>query len=133
MSDEGKITGGCLCGAVRYESTKQPHKVGYCHCRMCQRASGAPVAVGVYFHGDTFRFVQGKPKYYRSSATVERGFCGKCGSRLIYRILGSDSISVEVGSLDHPGTTPPAYHIGIESQISWFEINDELPRTRIDE
>ena len=133
MSDEGKIMGGCLCGAVRYESTNQPHKIGYCHCRMCQRASGAPVTVGVYFHVDTFRFVQGKPKYYQSSATVERGFCDKCGSRLIYRILGSDSISVEVGSLDHPAATPPGYHIGIESQISWFEIDDELPRTRIDE
>ena len=133
MNDEVKITGGCLCGLVRYESTEQPHKIGYCHCRTCQRASGAPVAVGVYFHGDTFRFVQGKPKYYQSSAIVERGFCENCGSRLIYRILGSDSISVEVGSLDHPEIAPPAYHIGIESQIPWFEIDDDLPRKRIDE
>ena len=133
MSYQQKITGGCLCGAVRYESTEQTQKVGYCHCRMCQRVSGAPVAVGVYFQRDTFRFVNGKPKYYQSSANVERGFCANCGSRLIYRILNSDSISVEVGSLDHPELTPPEYHIGIESQIPWFEIDDELPRTTSNE
>ena len=133
MKDPQNIAGGCLCGAVRYESAEQPSKVGYCHCRTCQRVSGAPVAVGVYFRRDTFRFVQGKPKYYQSSANVERGFCENCGSRLIYRIFDSDSISVEVGSLDHPDLTPPEYHIGIESRVPWFEIEDELPRTQIDE
>lgn len=132
MVDSENITGGCLCGAVRYESTEQPHKIGYCHCRMCQRASGAPVAVGVYFHLDTFRFVRGAPTYYQSSAVVERGFCENCGSRLVYRNLGSDSLSVEVGSLDRPEITPPTYHIGIESQIPWFHIDDDLPRARID-
>lgn len=127
------ITGGCLCGAVRYQSTAPPQKTGYCHCRMCQRVTGAPVAVGVYFRCDTFQVVQGQPRYYRSSAIAERGFCENCGSRLIYRELDSDSISVEVGSLDRPEAAPPSYHIGIESQIPWFEIDDQLPRTRIDE
>ena len=122
-------TGGCLCGSVRYESTQKPLKVGYCHCRMCQRVSGAPVSCGVYFQESTFRFIRGKPKYYQSSENVKRGFCENCGSRLTYQISGAQAISVEVGTLDKPELSPPEYHICIESQIPWFELEDGLPRS----
>lgn len=127
------IAGGCLCGAVRYEADEPPYKVGYCHCRMCQKSSGAPVAVGVFFHEDALRFTAGTPKYYRSSANVERGFCEHCGSRLIYRPLKSGAMSVEIGSLDDPSVAEPHYHTGVESQISWFTVGDELPRRQTGE
>jgi hypothetical protein len=127
------LTGGCLCGAVCYEAAGPPDRVGYCHCRTCQKASGAPVAVGVFFRDEAFRFTRGRPRFYRSSEIAERGFCPDCGSRLVYRPLGSGWISVEVGSLDRPEAAPPTYHTGIESQVSWFTLDDGLPRKRTGE
>lgn len=129
------MTGGCLCGAVRYESSQAALDANYCHCRMCQRVSGAPVTVGVFFPLNAFRFVAGEPRIYRSSANVERGFCSDCGSRLTFRRLDADTIVVvvEVGSLDRPQAVAPTRHIGIESQLPWFEISDALPRKRIDD
>ena len=82
-----RITGGCLCGAVRYEASETPQRAGICHCRMCQKSNGTPFAVGVYFHKTAFRFTRGEPKLYRSSDIADRGFCSACGSRLIFRPL----------------------------------------------
>ena len=86
-------TGGCLCGAVRYEASEPPQKSGYCHCRMCQKVSGAPCTVGVYFAKQVFRITRGQPTIYRSSNVAERGFCRSCGSQLLYLPIGSESIS----------------------------------------
>ena len=69
---------------------------------MCQRSNGAPVVVGVPFDDAAFHITQGEPKYFASSDIAERGFCGDCGSRLIYRPTDGGAISVEIGSLDHP-------------------------------
>ena len=126
-------TGGCLCGAVRYEARDPPLKIGYCHCRMCQKASGAPCAVGVYFANRIFRFTRGQPKFYKSSQIADRSFCADCGSRLLYRPSGSESVAVEVGSLDRPEDAPPSYHTGVESKIYWFSVDDTLPRKRTDD
>src|SRR5262245_36008069 len=62
------ITGGCLCGAIRYETDVAPIDTGYCHCRMCQRASGAPVLAWASFPIDAFRYTAGAPQAYVSSA-----------------------------------------------------------------
>ncbi len=136
MSDEEKITGGCLCGAVRYEVTQSPDDdIGYCHCRMCQKALGGLFGYFVMFTGakigDTFQFTQGKPKYYRSSEWAERGFCPECGTPLVMR--DSESIGVLVGSLDHPEDFPPTSHSGIESQVPWLKIADGLPRWKTED
>ena len=90
-------TGGCLCGAVRYEVSEPPQKSGYCHCRMCQKASGAPCTVGVYFAKQALRITRGQPTFYRSSNVAERGFCRNCGSQLLYLPIGSKSIVGNVG------------------------------------
>ena len=58
------ITGGCLCGAVHYESSEQPSDSNYCHCRTCLKASGAPVTAAVRFPTQAFRFTQGEPTFF---------------------------------------------------------------------
>ena len=76
---------------------------------------------------------QGGPQYYKSSPLAERGFCANCGSSLTYRPLipqWSDFITVEMGSLDHPENMTPTWHLGIESQMPWLDIHDNLPRVR---
>lgn len=65
---------------------------------------------------------------HQSSDIAERGFCRNCGSRLVYRPLGSQTIALEVGSLDQPEDAPPTYHAGVESEIFWFIFDDQLPR-----
>ncbi len=136
MSDAVKITGGCLCGAVCYEVNQLPDDyVGYCHCRMCQKALGGPFGVFVNFSGpdlaETFKFIGARPKYYRSSEWLERGFCAECGTPLVVR--DSTGIGAMIGSLDHPEDFPPTCHCGIESQLPWLKIDDDLPRRKTED
>jgi len=131
VSDGKKITGGCLCGAVRYEVSQTPDEdIGYCHCRMCQKALGGLFGCFVIFTGaekaNTFQFILGAPKLYKSSARAERGFCAECGTPLLFR--DSKAIAVTLGSLDHPEEFPPKSHSGIESQVPWLTIDNGLPR-----
>ena len=129
------ITGGCLCGAVRFEATEPPTWVAHCHCRMCQKGYGHPSGIFVGFKGaqkGAFRFTKGMPTYYQSSAWFERGFCSNCGSPLGMR--SPQGHAVMIGTLDHPEEWPPnAAHTGIESQIPWNVSHDDLPRTRTEE
>ncbi len=80
------ITGGCQCGAVRYRIEKLG-RATICHCRMCQKAFGAFYGPLVTGHGLTF--TRGEPSWFRSSNKVRRGFCGACGTPLIYDWGGS--------------------------------------------
>lgn len=127
MSDE-IITGGCLCGAVRFELTGTPYLTAYCHCRMCQRTSGSIVTSWADFKEDRFRCTSGEIKYYKSSRYAERGFCNDCGSTLAQRPLEGDWIAIATGSFDQPEKFPMREHSGTESQIPWLEIEDDLPR-----
>ncbi len=128
------ITGGCMCGAIRYEATEPPQEGGYCHCRMCQKATGNLFYSYAAFRSDAFRFTQGEPKFYKSSAWLERGFCANCGTQVCDRYLkGSDRVFATIGSLDHPEDWPPSVHWGVESQIPWLTIDDGLPRKRTEE
>ncbi len=136
MNDQVMITGGCLCGAVRYEVSQLPDDdVGYCHCRMCQKALGGMFGYFVIFSGScsagTFKFTRAKPKFYKSSEWAERGFCPECGTPLVMR--SSDGFGVMIGSLDRPQDFPPTSHTGIESQVPWLKINDDLPRWKTED
>ena len=125
--------GGCLCGAVRFEVTKRPNMVPYCHCKMCQRWSGSVLASWADFRKDEFRCSKGRIKYYRSSDYTERGFCVDRGSSLVQRPSNGDWFAVATGSLDHSEEFVPDEHCGTESQVSWRKIADDLPRKTTEE
>lgn len=138
-----KIEGGCLCGAVRYaydcyaynyDCQQEPIEILYCHCRMCQRASGAPVVAWMGFEdpkAKAFSYTRGAPRIFRSSPDVRREFCGDCGSQLVWRTDGY--VGISVGTLDDPGQVIPRCHIWTESQLAWFEVEDlPLPRYKQD-
>ena len=131
MSD--KVTGGCLCGAVRYEAGAAPRGVHFCHCRMCQRAFGSPFGMYGAVPADKLSFTSGAPKIYGSSSFAERGFCPNCGSQLTFRYLKSDRIGISIGSLDQPERVVPEIHWGIESRISWSQFDDGLPQKRTED
>lgn len=128
--NEGDIhEGGCLCGAVRYRATGRPVRVNYCHCRMCLKATGAPVSAWATFARSQVRFVQGRPTLRRSSDIARHGFCATCGSALTWEGDGDpDLTDVSIGSLDHPEKVAPQEHLWTESAVRWLHIDDELPR-----
>jgi len=109
MSDS--FTGGCQCGAERYEFSGEPLFCGNCHCRDCQRASD-----GVYFPAlgvpaDALK-ITGEPKYYESAAdsgsVAIRGFCPNCGARLFAKSsVNPTVIEIYAGSLDDPSIPNP--------------------------
>ncbi len=127
-----RLTGGCLCNAVRYKCTEAPCDVHYCHCRLCQRAFGNVFAVFGSLPVPALSFTRGTPKLYRSTPYAERGFCGACGTPLTFRDLRSGWIAISIGSLDHPDAVQPEMHWGIESQVPWLALHDELPRKPIE-
>jgi hypothetical protein len=121
--------GGCLCGEVRFRVSVPPLDSGYCHCRMCQKNSGAPVVAWVLFPSAGFSWTAGSPASYQSSARATRQFCTRCGSYMVFR---SDDfpteVSVNTASLDNPGAYAPSMHIFVESRIAWFHVDDDLPK-----
>lgn len=128
-----RITGGCLCGAIRYEIGEEPLGSMLCHCRICQRFSGAPILAGTTVLADTVTFTKGAPTYYRSSSIAERGFCNACGTSMIYKgTVGQWTkwLMIFTATLDEPEKYPPTYHLGIESKLPWMHVHDDLPRTR---
>jgi hypothetical protein len=100
---------------------------------MCQKALGNLFCAYAFFLTDKFRFTTGQPKFYQSSDVAERGFCPNCGTPLIFRYSGSDHYAIQVGSLDHPEEVRPNEHTGIESQVPWLTIHDDLPRMRTED
>lgn len=124
---KGKVVGGCLCGAIRYEADQPPFDAGYCHCRMCQQSLGNLFGAWVFFNHADFRFVTKEPHWYQSSASVKRGFCADCGSPIVYQPDGVDFITIWIGTLDEPAAFEPRGHSHTESKISWVDIHPNLP------
>jgi hypothetical protein len=120
-------TGGCQCGAVRYIVRGSPTGAGICHCRMCQKAGGAPFMAFAGVRGSEFEVSRGAIATFRSSEIAERGFCAQCGTPLTYRVLGRDRVSFTLGSLDRPGEVAPADQLAIEVRLPWFDGLPALP------
>lgn len=128
---ERVFVGGCLCGAVRYRATGPVRQVNYCHCAMCRRHSGAPVAAFATFARASFVYTRGAPQAFRSSPAAERGFCAECGTPLTWESRDDRAwIDVGVGTLDDAQGLLPRDHLWTESAIPWFKIDDALPRHR---
>jgi len=124
-----KYAGGCLCGALRYNSNAGPLETGYCHCRMCQKLSGAAALPWVSFSTDSFAYAEGSPKIYISSSWGRREFCAECGSQIAFRTTDTDeTVEINIGTLDDPEAAIPQSHVWCSSQVSWFDTKDGLPR-----
>jgi hypothetical protein len=126
MSAEPKITGGCLCGAIRWEADQAPFRAGICHCRECQRSLGNLFGPSLMFKHDAFQFVKGEPKWYQGSL-ANRGFCSDCGSPIAFQYRGAKHITIWVGSLDRTDDFQPQAHWGVESKVPWVDILPDLP------
>ena len=125
-------TGGCLCGAVRFEATGALRDVVVCHCAMCRKAHGH---VGAYTAAsrDALRFVESRGlKWFRSSSKAQRGFCTECGSTLFWDGDGRDTISIAAaaGTLDEPTGLATTLQIHTTSAGDYYAVDPSIPIRR---
>ena len=120
------LTGGCSCGAIRYEITSFPLLLYTCNCTNCQPASGSAFALNMPVATRGFRIVKGEPKGWHhlspSGAEVASWFCGDCGARIYgSRKRRPESINLRAGTLDDTKWLIPAGHIFMKSAKPWIQ------------
>ncbi len=128
------VTGGCLCGAVKYELEEAPSMMGVCHCKNCQRQAGSAFSTLAGVPKDQFSFVSGEPKLYldgdtKSGNQVERYFCGNCGSP-IYSAIDSqpDTLFLKTGTMDDTTSFAPQFHVWCDTRQNWVDLPDDVPQ-----
>lgn len=118
-------TGGCFCGAVRYEITKPLTMVTYCHCSRCRRWHGH---VGAYaaVDRDGFRLTEERGlKWHAVSPRVRRGFCVECGSCVLFDESPDPKLGIVAGSLDEPTGIREKAHIYVGSKGDYYELAED--------
>lgn len=127
-----RMIGGCQCGRIRYSVADADTDAYYCHCRMCQRATGGVAAALKQVPRASVSW-ETEPDRYRSSPIARRGFCAACGTPLTYEGDGDDIIDLTVGSLDDPYRLRPILHAGVESRHEAWRDTSGLRDIRTDE
>jgi len=131
MSISVPFTGGCACGAIRYECSAQPLLMFRCHCRDCQRATGSPFAANVWAAASAFTFTSGEPKSYvvksARGSTVYHDFCPACGAPIGMHIGElPDFILLRAASLDDPSGLEPVADLWTCRVYPWDSLNPDL-------
>lgn len=124
-----QYSGRCLCNAISYELTGEPHAVAICHCRDCQRSAGAPLMAWAMFPEAALTLKQGTPKTINSSGAAMRSFCADCGTGMFYRnaeVLPG-VVDIQVATLDHPNSLPPTLQMQTAERLEWVKQLHELP------
>ncbi|MFN7103982.1 MAG: GFA family protein [Pseudorhizobium sp.] len=117
--------GGCLCGAVRFETRGELREVIGCHCSQCRRQAGLYYAA-TDVSLEQFRLLEEATlAWYSASATARRGFCSRCGSALFWQAEGSDKISVLAGAFDQPSELKMGYHIYCDDKPDFYDLPDD--------
>ena len=125
------ITGGCECGALRYECSAVPIMAGHCHCRSCQKASGTGHSSHLMVPRAAVR-ISGEASFYERPAdsgnTVRRAFCPTCGAQVYGESSGfPDTLVLRAGSLDEPDRFRPGARVYAADAPSWDHMDPALP------
>ncbi len=124
--EDPRPTGGCLCGRIRYRLARVSTDVGHCHCRLCQRSSGAAFLTWATLQRREVTVTTGEPTWYRSTPGASRGFCPTCGTQLFF-VQGAEpprlppaeavdetaDVDITVASLDEPDAFVPTRNIWV--------------------
>ena len=121
------MTGGCSCGAIRYEIASFPLLLYTCNCTNCQRISGSAFALNMPVATKGFRIVRGEPRGWHhkspSGAEVTSWFCGECGARIYgERKSHPESINLRAGTLDETSWLRPTAHFWTRSKQPWVVL-----------
>ena len=127
------LDGGCTCGAVRYRMTSKPMFVHCCHCRWCQRETGASFALNALIEADRVSLLKGEVEVVDTPSNSGKGQriarCPKCHIALWSNYAGAgDAVRfVRVGTLDEPDRLPPDIHIFTSSKQPWVVLPSDTP------
>jgi hypothetical protein len=123
------LTGGCLCGGVRFELAGEPLNAGYCHCTRCQKRTGSAVSAQARIDGRDFRWIQGEElvKTWRhADGGFEKGFCTECGAHLFSRNPDDPSqMTIRMSAFDHDPGVPMTWRSHVAYAAPWEEIPDD--------
>ena len=120
------MTGGCQCGAIRYQITSFPLLLYTCNCTDCQRQTGSAFALNMPVAVKDFRITQGEPKGWHhlspSGSQVISRFCGECATRLYgERAERPQTINIRAGTVDDTSWLMPAAHMFMRSAQPWVQ------------
>jgi hypothetical protein len=132
VSDGPELTGGCNCGAVRFELSEPFVSASYCHCTRCQRRTGAAASPNGRAAPGSFRVVAGEEHIgvWAPEGGAAKHFCRLCGSHLYSRVEGDPpTFGVRLGAVDGDPGIRPQWHQYVAYAASWEELPDDgLPR-----
>ena len=130
----GKLSGGCLCGAVRYECDSEKIMASaICHCRDCQYVSGGGPANIVGVPDPAFELLKGETKGFTVKSEggndVTRHFCAECGTPMFSELSTAPGLKIiKVGTFDDPGSFKPQMTVWTSSAPPWAHIDADLPQ-----
>jgi hypothetical protein len=123
------VSGGCLCGGVRFELSEAPRLAGYCHCTRCQRRTGTAASAQARIDGRTFRVLQGEgliKAWRHPDGGYEKCFCSECGAHLFSRDPDDhDDIAVRLGAFDGDPGVRPQWRAHTAYAAAWEPIPDD--------
>ena len=129
MSERKTVSGSCLCGAVQFELVFPSKWCAHCHCSLCRKEHGAGYVTWVGFESDRFNLQAGDNdlKWYESSPGARRGFCGTCGSSMLFESKRwPGETHVALGCVDGPIDREPQAHAFFDSHVDWMPIDQAL-------
>ncbi len=125
------ISGGCLCGGVRYRVTGRFLRAGHCHCPRCRKHSGAAVCTQGRVRREDFKLLSGAKliRSFRPGDGAVKAFCRICGSSLFGGTWPKgDEVSIRLGTIEGDPGIRPQYHTFVALRAPWDKIHDKLPR-----
>ena len=124
------LTGGCRCGAVRYQAeVEDPSRHGLCHCADCRRSTGAPAVAWLAVPKNTFAVIQGEATRWDGDNGAERYFCGTCGTSLYYfnETVLPGIADIQSATLDEPDDYPPTAQIQCAERLGYMARLNAIP------
>src|SRR3954465_8171051 len=133
MADpELPLSGGCMCGGVRFELSEAPLGALFCHCKRCQRRTGTGVSVTALTAAGSYRTTAGEDligSWDPGDGGWVKSFCCRCGSQLFTTHADSPLVAVRMGALDDDPGVRPSAHQFVDYAAPWFPVPDDgLPR-----
>lgn len=129
VAAQPRLTGGCLCGGVRFELSQAPSAVGYCHCTRCQRRTGTASSASARIDGRTLSLLAGEDLvqgWRHPDGGFEKCFCRICGAHLFTRNPDEPTqVAIRMGAFDSDPGVRPSFRMFMSSAAVWEPVPDD--------